>query len=92
MNIRLWIPLHCAHSALGLVFAKLRLPLSYVAQTDCLPPSQFWGIDDATQQNLQSLKGTALNLLNSPVSKRNFATGRLQAVTNGGKNKEALQR
>ncbi|CAM6073142.1 unnamed protein product [Sphagnum tenellum] len=61
-------------------------------QTDCLPTSQFWGIDDATPQNLQSLTGTARNLLNSPVSKRNFATGRLQAVTNGGNNREALQR
>lgn len=92
MNIRLWIPLHCAHSALGLVFAKLRLPLSCAAQTDCLPASEFWGIDDATKRNLDNLKEKADNLLDDPVSKRNFATGELDAIIGGGSNEQALGR
>jgi hypothetical protein len=77
---------------LGLVFAKLRLPLSCVVQTDCLPTSEFWRIDDATEQNFETLKVIARNLLKSPVSKRNFATGKLDAITGGGSNKQALRR
>ncbi|CAM6023123.1 unnamed protein product [Sphagnum balticum] len=61
-------------------------------QTDCLPTSEFWGIDDATEQNFETLKVIARNLLKSPVSKRNFATGKLDAITGGGSNKQALRR
>jgi hypothetical protein len=77
--------------SLGISFAKLRLPLSCVAQTDRLSKSEFWGIDDATPQNLVNLKNTADHILKSGVSKRNFATGEL-AITGGGSNEQALRR
>jgi hypothetical protein len=76
---------------LGLVIAKLRLPLSCVAQTDALSKAEFWGIDDATEKNLLALKGTANKLLTDPISRRNFATGKLVA-TEDGNNREALGR
>jgi hypothetical protein len=76
---------------LGLVFAKLRLPLSCVAQTDCLSIPEFWGIDDATKENFDKLEKKAGDLTKE-VSKRNFATGELHAIPDGGSNEQALRR
>jgi patatin-like phospholipase/acyl hydrolase len=61
-------------------------------QTDRLSTSQFWGIDDASRGNFTTLSTTASNLLGSNVTKRNFATGRLQNIPNGGSNRDALRR
>ncbi len=77
---------------MGLVFAKLRLRLSCVAQTDGLSISEFWGIDDARKENLEDLKRKADKILTKAVSKRNFATGELHAIPGGGNNEEALRR
>jgi hypothetical protein len=79
--------------SLGISFAKLRLPLSCVAQTERLSSSEFWGIDDSTRQNLVNLKQRAGDLLDLRyVSRRNFATGGLDAITDGGTNRDALHR
>jgi hypothetical protein len=61
-------------------------------QTDCLSTSEFLGIDDARPENLGDLEEKANKLLEGDVSKRNFATGKLDAKPDGGKNDEALQR
>jgi hypothetical protein len=50
------------------------------------------GIDDARPENLGDLEEKANKLLEGDVSKRNFATGKLDAKPDGGKNDEALQR
>jgi len=78
--------------SLGISFAKLRLSLNCVAQTERLSTSEFWGIDDATKRNLDELTKKARELLGRDVSKRNFATGELHAITDGGSNKQALGR
>ncbi|CAK9272481.1 unnamed protein product [Sphagnum jensenii] len=62
-------------------------------QTERLSSSEFWGIDDSTRQNLVDLKQRAGELLDGRyVSRRNFATGGLDAITDGGTNREALDR
>jgi len=61
-------------------------------QTERLSTSEFWGIDDATKRNLDELTKKARELLGRDVSKRNFATGELHAITDGGSNKQALGR
>ncbi len=78
--------------SLGISFAKLRLSLNCVAQTERLSTSQFWEIDDATRGNLDTLCDTADNLLTNPASKRNFATGKLEDIPDGGTNEDALRR
>jgi len=75
---------------LGLVFAKTAL--SCVAQTDGLSIPEFWGIDDATEENLDKLEKKAVDVLGNKVSRRNFATGKLHAVPDGGTNEQALRR
>ncbi|CAK9875455.1 unnamed protein product [Sphagnum jensenii] len=61
-------------------------------QTDRLSTSEFWEIDDATRGNLDTLWKTAGDLLTHTVSKRNFATGKLEDHPDGGTNEDALRR
>jgi hypothetical protein len=49
--------------SLGISLAKLRLPLSCVAQCDVLSESEFLGIDDAGEQNLNKLEEAAAALV-----------------------------
>lgn len=60
-------------------------------QTDNLN-GPLTSVDDASELNLWKLMATAKNLLDEPVTERNFQTGKLNSVPYGGTNREALYR
>ena len=49
-------------------------------------------VDDVSETNLWKLMATAKNLLDEPVTERDFQTGKLTNVPYGGTNREALYR
>ncbi len=60
-------------------------------QTDSVA-GQVASVDDSSAANLLKLVATAKQVLDQPVSERNFQTGKLASISNGGNNRDALFR
>lgn len=60
-------------------------------QTDSVA-GQVASVDDSSATNLWKLVATAKQVLDQPVSERNFQTGKLASISNGGNNRDALFR
>ncbi len=74
--------------SLGISLAKLRLPLSCVAQVDELSESEVVNIDDAGEKNLKRLEDDAAQLVQlHDVSRRDFARRKREAITDDEKRK-----
>jgi len=50
------------------------------------------GVDETSPESLHRLINFAKDLLDEPVSGRNFQTGKLASIKNAGTNREALHR
>jgi len=71
--------------SLGISFAKLRLPLSCVAQTDELSESEVLKADDASTQNLNQLEEAAKELVRFHEVSRNSTPKKHEKTTDYGR-------
>jgi hypothetical protein len=74
-----------------LTFGLFLVCVCVYVQTDSVA-GQVASVDDSSATNLWKLVATAKQVLDQPVSERNFQTGKLGSISNGGNNRDALYR
>lgn len=78
-------------SVVLLTFGSFLVCVCVYVQTDSVA-GQVASVDDSSATNLWKLVATAKQVLDQPVSERNFQTGKLASISNGGNNRDALFR